>query len=264
VNLDFKSAVPSALKHAVAAEHFRRAKRLSSTEELQNRSNRKIEHLLEANNYPARTINKAKEAGQREPKNNEARRKKWKESVKLKLPYHTDKLHRAVTKIIQQEKLPITVVYEHSRNLADKLTRSALSPTECTVTAKKQQENQGRRRRGRPRSDCITCKSGLNPTDCDKTNAIYTMKCKLCKDDYIGESKRRVDQARNKVANKPWGQHVLLKHPTLKLQCGETLFEDIRVIAVEPRHSRRRLREAVEIRHRKPAINLNAGWQLMA
>ena len=61
----------------------------------------------------------------------------------------------------------------------------------------------------------------------------------------------------------PWGQHFRTVHPTLRVSQNETVFESVSVIARVNDQASRRLREAVEIRNKKPEINLNAGWKLI-
>ena len=69
--------------------------------------------------------------------------------------------------------------------------------------------------------------------------------------------------ARNHYQKSPWGQHYAAHHPEIQLQLGESAFSRAEIIAQEADTARRKLREAVEIKHRKPAINLNDGWELL-
>ena len=50
-------------------------------------------------------------------------------------------------------------------------------------------------------------------------------------------------------------------HPTEKLD-KEPVFFNAKILAVAPEESQRKLREAIEIREARPAINKSRGWTL--
>ena len=58
----------------------------------------------------------------------------------------------------------------------------------------------------------------------------------------------------------PWGQHYQRKHRSLAV--GQVVSK-VKILARESDRASRKLREAVEIKARKPAINMYAGWNLL-
>ena len=123
--------------------------------------------------------------------------------------------------------------------------------------------------RGRPRDDCIACQAGLKPGRCAQKHVVYSLESKLCGEEYVGETRRRVRarlgehhfQARNKTEGTAWGDHMCRHHPTEKLD-KEPVFFNANILAVAPGESQRKLREAIEIREARPAINKSRGWTL--
>ena len=97
--------------------------------------------------------------------------------------YHfcSDGLHRQVTAICRDSKLPVRIVYEQGGNLKNRLVRSAERKPSCYVQQRfLEQGNASKRSRGRPKDDCISCLSGLKESECDLTNADYRLTCKVC------------------------------------------------------------------------------------
>ena len=103
-------------------------------------------------------------------------------------------------------------------------------------------------------------------------NIVYLLQCRECGALYVGETERPFEvrttehnmQARNKTPNTPWGQHYLIHHPHVTLQLKESAFKLAQVVARESDRARRKLREAVEIKARKPSVNIGSGWSLVA
>ena len=158
-------------------------------------------------------------------------------------------------------------VYENTGTLKRSLCRSALKPPTCF-----QEPDPGaQQRRGRPKGPCIVCKSGGKEGCCGKKNTVYMLECRECHGQYIGETGRPFEirakehnmQARNKQPRSPWGQHYATHHPTTRLRLGESAFSKAEVIAQDADTARRKLREAVEIKHRKPTIDISGGWELL-
>jgi len=117
----------------------------------------------------------------------------------------------------------------------------------------------------------VACQSNAPEAACLTKDAIYCLACRECTDTYNGETERSFgtrikehnDDARNRVPGKPWGDHYRSKHPEVHLALGTSAFSEASVIAVEPDRARRKIREALEIRNRKPEVNMNAGWSLL-
>ena len=84
----------------------------------------------------------------------------------------------------------------------------------------------------------------------------------------VGESQRPIRtrlqehhaDARKRTKNTPWGDHMKHCHPDTPVD--KTPFFRATILAIELRVTRRKIREAIEIRDRKPQINKTKGWKL--
>ena len=135
------------------------------------------------------------------------------ESVKLYLQFCSNNLDKQVRRIIRKSNLPVREVYGQAPNLKQRLVRSALPPSGCTIHDKfVEEQQQSKRRPGRPREDCISCRAGLKETNCDRQFAVYSLTCTICSKEYIGETQRpiraRVQEhfadTRNRRKDSPW------------------------------------------------------------
>ena len=264
VNLNFESCIPRHVKTSVATQQFRRAAILSSNPSAQNRSVNKIKTLLRDNGFQESVIEAALHKSQKVPiaktRNNDS-------TVSLRLPFCSDSLDKQVRRFVRKSGLPIRIVYDQAPTLKSKLVRSALLEKGCRIHERFVEQNQRKKRRGKPCDDCLSCRAGIKAGDCDKRGGIYLLKCNICSEDYIGESQRPVRKrlqehhaaARNHSRNTPWGEHML-KHLEVKVQ-KEPIFAAT-LLAVELNATTRKAREAIEIRDRKPLINRNKGWRL--
>ena len=268
VTLNFDSAIPMSTKIAVAVQQFRRAALLSSGEEEKLSSFEKIEQLLRQNGYPRETMQIARTQSAVTSK----QRKKTDALVTLKLPFRSDRLHKQVQKAVSQLELPATIrlIYTQGSTLKHHLVRSAFVQATCKVHEKyEEQQRTGKRSRGKPRDDCLSCRAGLQQIMCDQKNIVYSLECRLCGAEYVGETKRTARarmsehhaQARNKICGTPWGDHMTSHHPQVTIE-KVPIFHRAVVLAVEENNVTRKSREAVEIRDRKPSVNKCKGWHL--
>lgn len=187
----------------------------------------------------------------------------------LKLPFRNEDIQRKTKKLVQRSGFPVNIVCEHTQNLKDTLVTSALRPAGCSITQEREKRKQ-EKRRGRPLSPCISCLGGLPTHLCDVAGILYMLTCALCMDRYVGESCRtpreRFEEhhfdARHHVAGKPLGEHFASKHRNERIKSTDVIFIRVRILAFEVRSARRAIREAVEIRERRPEINLSLGWRL--
>ena len=264
VNLNYESAIPEKLKMSVATQQFRRATSLSSNIAKERESQARIVTLLSGNAFPGEAIEKAYKRSKVEP----FKRKEEEDRCMLKLPYGDAQLHKEVTRLCRATDLPIRIVYEESRSLERMLVRSAFRPPTCEVHGKYvKQQNKERRGRGKPMDDCVSCQAGLSPHMCDRLGTVYLLTCKLCGQEYVGESHRKLRervkehhaQARNRMKGTPWGEH-LQQHPEVIV--GKKPIFVAKVISTSKTEMARKFREAIEIRDRKPPINKSKGWVL--
>ena len=264
VNLNFTTALPMGVKMSIATQQFRRAAFLSSDSAAEIRSSAKITTLLQENDYSQEAIEKAYKSSKKPPR---GRGRGDDRTIPLKLPFISDTLHSQVSRLSKQSGLPIRVIYQPARNLKSHLVRSAFIPPTCSVHQKfEEQQMREKRTRGKPRDDCISCQSGLKGSTCDRRGVVYLLICKLCNEEYIGETARTPRarlgehhfQARNKIKQTAWGEHMREKHPEVDIN-KEPVFT-AKILATVEMETKRKIREAIEIRERNPAINRSKGW----
>ena len=267
VNLNFASSTPKSLKMSVATEQFRRAVTLSSNKEAETRSVGKIKVLLKENGYTLRAIETAFKRSKgfgKHPRKSQGNTSK----VPMKLPFRSDELDKQVRKLVKQSGLNIRVVYTKGQNIKQQLVRSALFPKKCTTREKfQEQQSLGKRLRGKPRDDCVSCLAGLHGNACEIRGAVYSLTCDECGAQYIGETQRPLKlrikehhlQAKNRTNNTPWGEHMKL-HPDTEV--GKKPIFKARLLARSEKETTRKIREAIEIRENCPEINRCKGWTL--
>ena len=255
--IDYYSAVPRHVKLSVAKSQFLRAKRLSSDVTSCMAGEEKIHHQLLINHYPEHVIEEARQAASKPHR----RRFINPHSSYLKLPFKSDQVHRQMLKLIRKYKFPVRIVYEHRNDLASNLCRSAFEPLLCI------KKPNAVKRRGRPSAPCITCSSGTHPGICCQKGVVYELLCHICGESYIGETGRTLETSvaehcadARKGSLTPWGQHYQRKHRSLAV--GQVVSK-VKILARESDRASRKLREALEIKARKPAINMYAGWNLL-
>ena len=99
----------------------------------------------------------------------------------------------AVDVLVKRQHVLFRVVYGQAPNLKQRLVRSVLLPSGCTIHDKfVEEQRQSKRRPGRPREDCISCRAGLKETHCDRQFAVYSLTCTICSKEYIGETQRSI------------------------------------------------------------------------
>ena len=259
------SATPEHVKVNIAAAQMIRAKRLSSTSEAEERSMEKVKGRLESNGYSKGWIEK------QEGKHHGGQRKKESvadQKVRISLPYKNEWLNRRVKQVAKKSGLPVEIVYGVKKDtLQGRLTRSRLEDEECTYQ-RWLRENAVKRKRGRPMNECIVCKwsKGKRKNVCQQKNVVYSITCVHCNDEYIGETERKLldrvkehaAQAEKRKEDTPWGSH----YGKIHLPSCPVEFRDICVIARASDIVNRKIRESVEIRDRKPKINISHGYPL--
>ena len=181
-------------------------------------------------------------------------------------------MDQQVRRIVRKFNLPVRVVCGQAPNLKQRLARSALLPSGCTIHDKFVEERrQSKRRPSRPREDCISCRAGLKETHCDRQCAVYSLTCTICSKECIGETQRpiraRVQEhfvdTRKRRKDTSWGEHAFSFHKDIACAKERTPIFTAHILAFEENVIRRKAREAIEIRDRWPEINRNGGWQLV-
>ena len=225
--------------------------------------------MLHGSGFPLHDIKRA-QARSGQPRQHQLGQKRTQPKATVYLPFRSDGLDRKVRRLIRRSKIPFRVVYTQGKSLKQTLVRSALLPKsrKCEVHQRfVEQQNQRKKSRGKPRDDCISCKVGVDERFCDREGAVYSLKCKLCSEEYVGETQRAIRtrigehhmQARNRTAETPWGDHMRKHHPGENIN-KEPIFS-AKVLATVTNSSKRKTREAIEIRDRQPSINRSKGWR---
>ena len=115
--------------------------------------------------------------------------------------------------------------------------------------------------------DFVSCQAGLSPHMCDRLGTVYLLTCKLCGQQYVGESHRKLREwvkehhalAQNRMEGTPWSEH-LHQHSEVTVR-KQPIFET-KVISISKTEIARKFREAIEIQDQKPPINKSKGWVL--
>ena len=137
--------------------------------------------------------------------------------------------------------------------MSDILVRSALCPPKCPSGNK----------------TCNTCEAGLRGR-CTTKSVVYEIACTLCKDTYVGETKRLVRlrfnehlrDAKNKTTDTPFGDHMRKQHPDAHISAS-TL--NIKILRHCKDVASLKITESKYIRDLKPKLNTQmSSWKLIS
>ena len=255
--LHYKSAHPTATKHNIARNQFRRAIKNSSNSDKEKVSIDKIWRLLVSNGYPKKILQRLLEEVRRGGRAERAGRAGQKRCTDgfLSLPYIDEELLCKIQSKVRKSGFKIRIAWKNPKKLRNILIRSSLSKPQCPG---------GRR--------CNTCASGFKG-DCTQTNVVYCLNCKMCDEGeqstYIGETKRpvrlrfneHVRDAVNKSEGTPMGDHFRMCHatddvPHIPLQ--------VNILYKSKDHPDRKIAESIMIRRNRPKLNYNlSSWPIM-
>ena len=91
------------------------------------------------------------------------------------------------------------------------------------------------------------------------THAVYSLSCKTCKEEYIGETLRavkvRCKEHRDAMRLSHTPKSVVAEHVHCQDEVLEIEWENVRVIDDAKRKWKRKIREAMQIQKRKPRMN---------
>lgn len=210
-----------------------------------------MEDMLTSNGYPEETIRRA---CRRMPPTQSLRPRPHRRSPPegvLTLPYISEPILHQVRRAVARSGLNLRIAQTSGQTLRSILTRSALEKPPCP----------GRR-------DCPACLAGLQGGRCATKNVVYRLKCTLCSECYIGETKRPLRErlmehrraARSRDIKNPWGAHFATAHrdsPTPNMPFTAEIVNRAKD------HVDRKITEAITIAEEKPTINTDRGWQLL-
>ena len=91
-----------------------------------------------------------------------------------------------------------------------------------------------------------------------KCSVVYYVKCEQCKHDYIGETGRPLD-----IRLK---EHVTKSNSAIYEHCTHTGHkiepDNTKILTTEDSHIKRRVKEAINIKQRRPSLNRDEGLEL--
>ena len=93
----------------------------------------------------------------------------------------------------------------------------------------------------------------------DKCGVVYNIPCASCDNFYIGETARKMKK-RFDEHSKNDKESALLEHTK---KSGHSIsFENVSILASEPRFNARKIREAMEIFKHRPTLNRDQGYEI--
>ena len=100
------------------------------------------------------------------------------------------------------------------------------------------------------------------------THAVYSVKCKTCDDEYVGETRRAVDVRRKEHSDAirlgQCSKSAIAEHVHDQQSPHEMDWSSLRVIDRACQQRERKVREAFHIYQRKPQINRDTGIERSA
>ena len=257
ISLHYQSAHPQAIKKNTLRNEIRRAIRVSSTPQAEERSISRITHTFHNNGYPTKLISSMIQEVKKGTRTTTQGRTNAKQQTSfgktyLTLPFIDDQLSRKVEQMVNSSGLPCKVAWTNIGSLKRKLTRSDIRAPTCPIK----------------RGVCIPCKSGFDQT-CATSNTVYQINCSLCSATYIGECIRPVRErfydhrraAFKKDVCNPVGLHFFSEH-------GCDVLPEIpitgKILCKCYGHVERKVKESMYIREDRPLMNKNvASWALL-
>ena len=88
--------------------------------------------------------------------------------------------------------------------------------------------------------------------------AIYHAKCNDCDKEYIGESARTFETR--------WKEHKKRETSAIFQHCKDSGhhmdIENVTILETEPHQIKRKVKESIQIRRKKPQLNINEGYDI--
>ena len=243
------------VKLAVLHSELLRAKKTGSDNDAIERGIQKVTDIFLLNGYPSRVVKRSifkvkHMEKQYNPNKNPAKQDNL---TYISLPYIDDDLSRKINGKIRSSGLPIKIAWQKGQSVSNILIRSALNPPTCPSGNK----------------TCFTCESGLKGF-CTQRNVVYEIKCMLCQDTYIGETKRQVRlrfnehlrDAKNRTRDTPFGEHMRACHSNIDIT---TASLKINILRRCKDVASLKITESQCIRNHNPKLNTQtSSWKLIA
>ncbi|KAK6763170.1 hypothetical protein RB195_023762 [Necator americanus] len=234
--IHYLSAHPSKMKNSVIGNMYRTAARVSSSSQEKAWSINVAHKVAMSNGYPAG-------GGATRQARYPSRRPNvvdGPEKIPFCLPYISDDMSRAVRGCLRKAGLrnDVRVVEIPPANLKGQLVRNRVYDRLCTTPS------------------CVVCPYGREG-DCMISGVVYRITCRLCGDDYIGETGRplciRVKEHLDGLAKSktftPLGAHRRICHPNSEVEVY------VRILSYESEITARRTLEGFWISAKSPKMN---------
>ncbi|EYC18887.1 hypothetical protein Y032_0026g1428 [Ancylostoma ceylanicum] len=156
------------------------------------------------------------------------------------MPYVDERLANRINCAVRNSKIPARLIFRPPRSLKELLTSSRQYESVCV------------------REHCSIC---TETQICGLKNTVYEVKCMACFETYIGETSRplfeRIDEHRRALTQPAsYTRNAFSRHRTLRHTMERPPKLDVSVLHRNMRDPlERKIREALEIRRRTPAIN---------
>ena len=252
--IHFRSAQPIQVKLAVLHSELTRAKRLGSNAEAIERGIQKVTQIFSSNGYPINMIKRAIfKVTKIDKRGTKGKGTKDKDMTFFSLPFIDDDLSRKINAKVRSSGLPVKIAWQKGQSLSNILVRSALCPPSCPSGNK----------------ICNTCSAGLE-RKCTTKKVVYEIKCTICQDTYIGETKRLVRlrfnehlrDAKNKTIDTPLGDHMRNQHHDVNITVSSL---NIRILRHCKDVASLKITESKCIRDMKPKLNTQrSSWKLIS
>lgn len=231
----FLSAHPSSMKRAVINNMVRTAINVSSDNEHKAASREKAYNIAYANGYSIKCIPQY-----RRKRTSRVGSETDDTKIAFSIPFISDEFTRDIRKCVQQAGLheDVRIVEVPPATLKKQLVRNRLYDRACMS------------------GSCLVCENG-NQGDCMTTGVVYLITCRICGDEYVGETgrplcirvKEHLDGIRKSSVATPLGEHRVRCHG------GNHFDVEVSILAREPDIVARRTLEAFWIAARAPKIN---------
>ncbi|EYC04498.1 hypothetical protein Y032_0087g2047 [Ancylostoma ceylanicum] len=235
----YKSSHPAHTKTAVVRNMFHTAKSVCSGTEEKQESVRLARSIAESNGYVSTAPYVKRKRHVATPTNNQ-RDTNPQEKIPLCIPFISDELSRSIRLCLKKSGLDgfVNLVDIPSDNLKRRLVRNRLYDRLCLT------------------SNCIICVSG-RAGDCMISGTVYQISCKVCGENYIGETGRplclrireHLEGKRSLRKSTPLGAHRVNNHSNNDFEVQVT------ILAQETDIATRKTMEAFWIRSRCPQMN---------
>ena len=184
----------------------------------------------------------------------------------VKLPFVHDHLARDVSRVVRRQFKVVRVVFTSGPSLRDMLVRSSSCPL---VRSREKRRLSQKKEKGRP-PECCACDAGMSHRNCVLKGVVYSMRCAVCDDLYIGETGKPVRErfaehyrdAKRRDVRTAWGSHDI-DHRESATSPEFAPFHKAQIFGRQSSLPSRQLLEATEIARHGPEVNRDNGWRLM-